>query len=76
MARRTEAAARLGMALLGLALTQPAVAQCPMCGQAAANAGTSPGQAYATLVPAVLVLLVPVLGFMGAVGALLWKHRH
>jgi hypothetical protein len=85
MRRRTETGARAApgaravaagaVTLLLLAAVQ-AAAQCPMCGQAVPGAGKTPAQAYATLGAAVAVLLVPVLGFMGAVGALLWKHRH
>lgn len=86
MRRRTEPVARAAagaravaagaVTLLLLLAAVQAAAQCPMCGQAVPGAGKTPAQAYATLGAAVAVLLVPVLGFMGAVGALLWKHRH
>ena len=62
-------------ALLLVAVTRVA-AQCPMCGSATAYAGSSAKQAYATFSSAALVLLVPVVLLMGAVGGLLWKHRH
>ena len=57
-------------------LVSRAAAQCPMCGQAAAYAGSKPGAALATFGAAALVLLVPVLLMMTGVGLLLWKHRH
>ena len=57
-------------------LAARAVAQCAMCGQATAYAGSSPSRAYATFAGAALVLLVPVLLIMAGFGTLLWKHRN
>jgi hypothetical protein len=62
-------------ALALVAAPARALAQCPMCGKAAEYAGTSPGQANATLTVAVLVLLVPALAIVGGLAALVWRHR-
>lgn len=71
--------ARLARLALGgsvsLALAGPAAAQCVMCSQSAAAAGGSPQRAYATLLTAALILLVPVLSMLAGVGALLWRAR-
>ena len=65
------------LALIAVAVAAPAraLAQCPMCGQAAEYAGTSPGQANATLTVAVFVLLIPALAIVGGFAALVWRHR-
>jgi hypothetical protein len=47
-----------------------------MCGQAVAYAGSTPGSAYPTFQAAAIVLLVPVVLFLGSVGVLLRKFRH
>jgi hypothetical protein len=52
-----------------------AVAQCALCGSGTPYAGRSPGQAYATLAAAALVLLVPVLGLIVALATVLRKYR-
>ena len=51
-------------------------AQCVMCGKNAEYAGGEPGRAYATLATAALVLLVPMLSFVGGLAVYVWKHRH
>jgi hypothetical protein len=52
-----------------------AVAQCVMCGQAAANAG-DPEVASRTFAIAILVLLIPVALLLASAGLLLWRFRH
>jgi hypothetical protein len=67
---------RAGLILLALlAAGNEAVAQCVMCGQAAANAG-DPQQAAATFNTAILVLLIPVALLLSAVGLLVWRFRN
>jgi hypothetical protein len=64
-------AAGLGSLLLAGA----ASAQCIMCSQSLAGAPGGRERAYATLLTAALVLLVPVLSMLAGVAALLWRHR-
>ena len=67
----------LGSATVLLAgAAAPVAAQCPMCGEAAAYAGATPGSAYPTFQAAALVLLIPVVLFLGSAGLLLRKFRH
>ncbi len=57
-----------------LAVT-PAAAQCAMCGLSAQQAA-DPGTVNRTFGAAVLVLIVPVLGMLGALAGVTWKARH
>jgi len=61
--------------ILWVVAATPAAAQCALCGSGTPYAGSSPGQAYATLAAAALVLLVPVLGLLLALATVLRKYR-
>jgi hypothetical protein len=62
----------IGLALI--AAFGPALAQCPMCGQAAEQAGPSPAAARRTLLQGVFLLLVPAFGVLGGIAALLLRY--
>jgi len=60
---------------LGLVLVaSAALAQCPMCGQAAEQAGASPAAARRTLLQGVFLLLVPAFTVLGGVAALVMRY--
>jgi len=61
------------LALMLFAAFEPALAQCPMCGPAAEQAGVSPAAARRTLLQGVF-LLVPTFGVLGGIAALLAKY--
>lgn len=71
----SRAPAVLGTLVAQALFVSQAAAQCAMCGQATASAGSSPRQAILTFLAAALVLLVPALLVLASVGILLWKHR-
>jgi F0F1-type ATP synthase membrane subunit c/vacuolar-type H+-ATPase subunit K len=60
--------------LVALAAAGAALAQCPMCGQAAEQAGASPAAARRTLLQGVFLLLVPAFSILGAVTALVMRY--
>ena len=70
--RRTAAA----LLVLGLVLVaSAALAQCPMCGQAAEQAGASPAAARRTLLQGVFLLLVPAFTILGGIAALVMRYH-
>ncbi|HWN81610.1 MAG TPA: hypothetical protein VNM87_05920 [Candidatus Udaeobacter sp.] len=71
--RSWRVAGLLALALLALA-AGTALAQCPMCGQAAEQAGASPAAARRTLLQGVFLLLVPAFTVLGAVAALVLRY--
>ena len=76
-AARVRGAARfaaVGLALVLLLAAGVALAQCPMCGQAAEQAGTSPAAARRTLLQGVFLLLVPAFTVLGGIAALLLRY--
>ena len=67
----------LAAAILALVLVLAAgkaLAQCPMCGQAAEQAGTSPAAARRTLLQGVFLLLVPAFTVLGGIAALVLRY--
>jgi hypothetical protein len=51
-----------------------ALAQCPMCGPAAEQAGTSPGAAKRAFLTGVLFLLVPALSVFGGIASVVVRR--
>ncbi len=51
-----------------------ALAQCPMCGPAAEQAGTSPGAAKRAFLSGVLFLLLPALGVFGGIASVVVRR--
>ena len=64
----------LAAAAVWLLLTVPAAGQCAMCSAVAEGAG-DPERVAKTLNTAILVMMVPTLGLLGAFGTLLWRYR-
>jgi hypothetical protein len=62
------------LALVLLLAAGAALAQCPMCGQAAEQAGTSPAAARRTLLQGVFLLLVPAFTVLGGIAALVLRY--
>jgi|SRR5687768_2409344 len=52
-----------------------ALAQCPMCGQAAEQAGTGPGAARRAFLVGVLFLLLPALSVIGGIAAVVIRQH-
>ena len=77
--RRVSRATRLAPALFAAAAlllaAAPAAAQCAMCGLSAEQAG-DPETVARTFNLAILVLLVPVIGLVGALAGVTWKMRN
>jgi hypothetical protein len=74
---RWRRALPLAVAILALVLVLAAgtaLAQCPMCGQAAEQAGTSPAAARRTLLQGVFLLLVPAFTVLGGIAALVLRY--
>jgi hypothetical protein len=74
---RWRRALPLAAAILALVLVLAAgtaLAQCPMCGQAAEQAGTSPAAARRTLLQGVFLLLVPAFTVLGGIAALVLRY--
>jgi hypothetical protein len=62
------------LALVLVLAAGAALAQCPMCGQAAEQAGTSPAAARRTLLQGVFLLLVPAFTVLGGIAALVLRY--
>jgi hypothetical protein len=72
--RRTLPFAAGILALVLVLAAGAALAQCPMCGQAAEQAGKSPAAARRTLLQGVFLLLVPAFTVLGGIAALVLRY--